>query len=348
MTHFSELIIQVLYNIFCIFNKQRDICFACNFYSDIYLNLTTVFKQTKEKYSRTKFISAQKKNAISFIKTLWEFSKSKIIVVDCSHWVVCKIFINKNSELIYLGHGGGCYKKMGYAANHGDKQNSIKKERKYGQFNFVISSTDKFNKEISRNYNLNEEQIKPLGLPRLDALWHIDKAQYKKKRRYFKVLFAPSFIMDKDGKRIVQLNQNKIKEITERLGYEMIYSCHPDLSNKQDCNLLYEVRLKNYIDLLSRADVLLTDRSSIMFDFSLTKKPIIVMDSRRYDNQVWNRALQMDGYNICSDYQTLEKMLTKPENLVSSEKIWNEQMNCCKPDSSESIANFIISRITYR
>ena len=78
MTHFSELIIQVLYNIFCIFNKQRDICFACNFYSDIYLNLTTVFKQTKEKYSRTKFISAQKRTPYHLSKRYGNFQNQKL------------------------------------------------------------------------------------------------------------------------------------------------------------------------------------------------------------------------------------------------------------------------------
>lgn len=329
------IVLNLIYKFLCLINRQVKVVLACNFERDIYLNLTCLYNQLLEKDigKKTEFLLSNSKTILSLLKQLWVFSKSKIIFVDCSHWVVSKLRINPNTKLIYVGHGGGVYKKMGYAANHDRKIPDFKKKLLYGQFSYVVATTKNFDQQICLNYSLDPDQILHIGLPRTDMLFSSTPAySYNKK-----LLLAPSFIREK-GVRRYQWDFNKLKYILS--SYEVWISLHPDVQQRPLIPENWKVfdSTTHYEDLRD-FDILITDGSSIMFDFSITKKPVILFDFSIRKN-IWS-DVKLEGLNIVHDYSDL-KLMIDSNSLIHSDLLYRNQMSCCTGKSSKKLINFSI------
>ena len=138
---------------------------------------------------------------------------------------------------------------------------------------------------LDPGYNYDENIIQTLGFPRFDNL----KTNEKTKRQ---ILIAPSwrtdlhnmtikYIMDsKYFKTINSLINNKtLISIAEKYDYKIIFKPHPMVYGYVD---LFETNeyvtideKTTYQELFKDSDLLITDYSSIAFDFSYMKKPII-------------------------------------------------------------------------
>ena len=329
------IVLNLIYTFLCLINRQVKVVLACNFERDIYLNLTCLYNQLLEKDIgvKTEFLLSRSKTIFSLLKQIWIFSRSKIIFVDCSHWVVSKLRINPNTKLIYVGHGGGVYKKMGYAANNDRKIPDLKKKLLYGQFNYVVATTKSFDKHICKNYSLNPDQILHTGLPRTDMLFASPPTYSHNK----KILLAPSFIREK-GVRRYQWNFNKLNYIL--YSYEVWISLHPDVKQRPVIPENWKMfdSTTHYEDLRD-FDILITDGSSLMFDFSITKKPVILFDFS-ISKKTWS-DVKLDGLNIVHDYLDL-KMMIDSNSLISSDLLYKNQMSCCTGDSSKKLTNLSI------
>ena len=138
---------------------------------------------------------------------------------------------------------------------------------------------------LDPGYNYDENIIQTLGFPRFDNL----KTNEKTKRQ---ILIAPSwrtdlhnmtikYIMDSDYFKTINslINNKTLISIAEKYDYEIIFKPHPMVYGYVD---LFETNeyvtideKTTYQELFKDSDLLITDYSSIAFDFSYMKKPII-------------------------------------------------------------------------
>lgn len=134
---------------------------------------------------------------------------------------------------------------------------------------------------LGDDYNYDEEVIQLLGLPRYDTLLNKD---IKKQ-----ILFMPAYrrTLKKRGalafsdylKRINSLfNNERLNAFLNEKGYELIFKPPYELLHNIDLFDTQNVKLaidESYQDLFNESAVLITDYSSVAFDFAYLKKPVI-------------------------------------------------------------------------
>jgi CDP-glycerol glycerophosphotransferase len=164
---------------------------------------------------------------------------------------------------------------------------------------YIISPCERFRKDISNDWRISESKFLKIGMPRNDVFYKNNN--YKEKiKKYYNVnceikiiLYAPTY----RGTRynIEDFNydlptQDIIKAFSKIFNceYIMFYRMHHENKNS---NIPDEViNASDYPDmqeLLCAADILLTDYSSSMWDFSLSYKPCFLYtpDLEKYERE---------------------------------------------------------------
>tara|TARA_B110000467_G_scaffold55832_1_gene51182 strand:+ start:7006 stop:9000 length:1995 start_codon:yes stop_codon:yes gene_type:complete len=200
----------------------------------------------------------------------------------------CFYFINPETKLVQLWHGIPI-KKINYDSKV-DKERLIKKE-KYFSSNYLYNRIDYFiceNKSqiklLSRAFKVDEKKFFPFGQPRTS--FNIENNQVKALRekyyldQYSKViLYAPTFRdIGTSTQTIDIINNDIVADYLLTNNYLLMTKFHPFLAN-MNINFIS----KNLIDvsqesdiqiLMLISDVLVSDYSSLMFDFHKLNKPI--------------------------------------------------------------------------
>lgn len=210
---------------------------------------------------------------------------------------------SKQQYFINTWHGTGPFKKV-YASIASQKGNNEWMKTLKAAYNrvdlFISNSRD--NTEMFRESFLYDGEILESGNPRNDILFqHSDIAV--KVRRNLKidehqkiVLYAPTFRENEETTFLkYDLDMNSVLEmLNRRFGTEFIllYRFHHRLRFYQKCENFYPQGIdvtmySDVMELVVAADVLITDYSSIMWDFSLQRRPVFLYhnDETEYVNE---------------------------------------------------------------
>ena len=213
---------------------------------------------------------------------------SKVIITNAGG--VSYLPKRKGQTIISTWHGGGPYKKTGTAVY---KTKWYKWETLLNARNidYIMSTCKYFSEFEAKTMLFEDSQIIPAGTPRNDMLMGVypeiknrvyDYCGLNENEKI--VLFAPTFRSDTNdytsGKQqiIIDIDYCEvISRLSKRFGGEWRFAVrlHPKLKNidLQDNKI---INLTNYPDmqeLLYSASVVITDYSSLMWDYSLTGKP---------------------------------------------------------------------------
>lgn len=307
-------------------------------YEEVYLTL---------KYRNT--ILDKLKYAIEIIKQVYHIKTSKIVIIDGNNFVVSKLK-KRSTIVIQIWHACGAIKKFGKDF-----------ERKYDikNYDYIITSSSKSKTIMASAFDVREEQVLPLGCSKTDILFNEDKLNRYKDEMYLKypkfkgkkvILYAPTFrgkgIYDKKALQV------DIDKIGKAIGNEYIflYKHHPiiELYNKSGEGNVYDVSHESLYKLFSIADILVSDFSSIIFDFSILEKPMIFYapDLEEYKEE---RGLYVDyesfvpGVITYNEEELSEAIKNNEFDIERVVKLKNEFFDYSDGKSSERIANFINS-----
>ena len=207
----------------------------------------------------------------------------------------------------------------------------------------MTASKYEYNSFLSKDYEYSYNNIKLTGLSRFDHFpkeKNIDKAEKKiiimpTLRLYIKgnvdkityeSIYSDTFIKTDYFKFYNSLiNSPKLLEAMERYNYKGIFCLHPsyieqwkDFKN----NSVFSIKKSfHYQNLLINSSLLITDYSSIFFDFSYIKKPIIYthFDYEKYRNLHYQKGYfdyQLNGFGpVCID---LENCIETIVNTIKS------------------------------
>ena len=96
------------------------------------------------------------------------------------------------------------------------------------------------------------------------------------------LLYAPTFRKDFSSLDVYNLNLSALKDLLNKLSGEdwlILMRLHPNITNlshhihNEDPNIINVSKHDDIQELLLLADIVVTDYSSLMFDFALTKRP---------------------------------------------------------------------------
>lgn len=223
---------------------------------------------------------------------------AKVIITNMTD----DVYIPKRKEQIIINtwHAGGAYKKVGLSY---DKTNSIlmKWQNKIvrDETSYYVSSSELFSKyNIQDAYHYNGKIINS-GMPRNDIFFDNTKINFIKSKLSNLwnisgkqvILYAPTFRGDFGKAESAEFVFPFIEIINAFKQYEkeiiILNRSHYSVSNAFKTDIENIMDVSDYPDmqeLLVIADILITDYSSSMWDFSLTGKPCIfyVPDKEQY------------------------------------------------------------------
>lgn len=342
MLYLFSLILKISAFLFY-FIKKEGITLVFSDTSHLYSNLLCIQNELNSRKIPYKTC----KNNKSF-KTLFLLLKSKIICIDQSIFFLSNLKFGRDSIVIQLWHGGGLYKKVAFDICK-NAQDFKRAKRIHQNISFVNISDKKLRTDYARMFNVKESQILSFGLPRIDKFFQIDSTTNRQKflQKYPALackkiyLYAPTFrelYQRREGEILLDI-QTINKHFEDKI---IIVRNHPSL--KIDNQDFIDVSKEPLEWILSISDVLISDYSSIIFDFAFFHRPILLYVPDLKDYLTSNRPL----------YRTPEELVgkenvayTQEELILAMQKdnahcLWEEYMESCKGDSSSKVVDFML------
>lgn len=222
---------------------------------------------------------------------------SKTVVTNVDY--LSYVRFRKGQYIVQTWHGGGSYKKVGNCTKNVSKL--VLKRRSYFNLRtdaFISSSATFTNDTILGSFSY-KGRIVNSGMPRNDILFTENNEKAKQIKQKIGVpedakilIYAPTY------RQIIKytdylLDEKRLKHsLEERFGgnWVILYRLHPMLKCSFDSESHDVINVSDYNDmqeLLWVSDILMTDYSSSMWDFSLTHKPcfLFATDLNEYQNE---------------------------------------------------------------
>ncbi|MDY3057060.1 MAG: CDP-glycerol glycerophosphotransferase family protein [Mediterraneibacter faecis] len=265
-------------------NRISFICYNCTQYScnPKYIS-EYLHKYSPSRYEVIWFFNKKeiKKEIPDYVKKIKKNSLSYFIALATSEYIISNVTLPRivtfksKQKTINTWHG---------TAFKGDKN---KYGNDYNRFKYFIAenelTSEVFRKKDSFNY---QGEIKKIGMPRNDILINQDKNRIMSVREKIGVsrsinilLYAPTFREDIDNAPFNIDFERLIESLQKKNDEKWIVLFRYHHMQKGRINLKDSIDVTTYPDmqeLLLVSDILITDYSSCMWDFSLMNKPVFL------------------------------------------------------------------------
>ena len=210
--------------------------------------------------------------------------------------------IRKKQLSINTWHGGGAFKRVGYAIKTDMSGDLYELSVASRQTTCFLSSSRIFTEVMVDSVMLPPERFAPTGMPRNDvlqdgaaceALARKIRAGYGLDADAFIALYAPTYhgAVGEDTTDRLPFDAGKLREaLQKRFGRPAVVMVRLHYFNRLPFREDGVLSVSDYPDmqeLLAAADMLITDYSSSIWDFSLTGKPCVLYapDLGSYDEE---------------------------------------------------------------
>lgn len=226
-----------------------------------------------------------------FITKSYHLATSNYVLLDDAFLPLAYLKFRKGVKVIQLWHGTGTIKKFGQDANTGRLK---KLEYKINQnITHLIVNSGKIIDQYSKAFGVSKNKVYPLGLPRTDTLFQTKKLEkeiagfyenYPELKGKKILLYAPTFRDAETENPKVHLDYGKLIEGISK-DWVLILKLHPFVANAFQLSEVEKEKFYGrlydfsyYPDLnalMGASDILVTDYSSIIFEYCLQNKPMI-------------------------------------------------------------------------
>ncbi|WP_251132773.1 CDP-glycerol glycerophosphotransferase family protein [Exiguobacterium sp. s56] len=219
------------------------------------------------------------------IKSIYEMATASVWIDNARQ----PYYVRKRKRQYYIQawHGSPALKKIEKDAETSLSVNYVNQAKLDSKKADLFLSNCKWYSELVKSSFWYEGEILECGSPRNDILFFENKKTQDKIRNSFNfsndikiALYAPTFRTDYSLDAYKLDYEKFVDKLNEKFGgeWKVIVRLHPNIQHKAEQLLLKDniVNGSNYGDLqelLSIADVIVTDYSSLMFDFVLKRKP---------------------------------------------------------------------------
>jgi teichoic acid glycerol-phosphate primase len=307
------------------------------------------------------------KNLKNWINAVYHISTSKVIIVDNYYGFLAAMRFKENVECIQIWHAAGALKTFGFADKSTltrSKRANKRFKRVYSKFHKIVVGSEKMAEIYFDAFDAAPENILRTGIPRTDFFFNKKKiagrrAKVLKKYPSFEgkkiILYAPTF---RDG----LMNADQMPLDVEKMymefkdEYLLLIKTHPSVNNSNRYEEQYPefaYNLSSYRrvnDLLVVADYLITDYSSIPFEYAILQKPMIFFDYD-YEQYKIERGLIPDykkivpgpiAYNTEQIAKIIQENNFNMDQIREFSKDWNTYSD---GHSSKRLAGYVVQRI---
>ncbi|UBH06252.1 putative CDP-glycerol:glycerophosphate glycerophosphotransferase [Leucobacter sp. Psy1] len=211
----------------------------------------------------------------SLLRSLYELATSKVCVLD-SYWPAVSILNHKKSLVVFqIWHSLGKIKRTGFQAldtEQGRSTLAARSMRMHAGYDYVVAGAKVWNPEYRAAFNVSDDQILNIGLPRADYLLNsrerIAAMVAKKYPEVMKkpiVLYTPTF-------RRHQANvpgARMLAEVIDTDRFNLVIKRHKDDDLAMPNIPHFKCSGFNSLEMLTVADYVITDYSSIALEAAL-------------------------------------------------------------------------------
>ncbi|SBO18535.1 CDP-glycerol glycerophosphotransferase family protein [Carnobacterium divergens] len=303
--------------------------------------------QTEAQFFSTKGVEIHslERSFYFFRVVIFKLCQSKIIICDNYYAFLGALQLAKKSKVLQLWHANGAIKCFGWEDKQTSQRTKLDQRRfsnVYHRFDDYIVGSKKMGAVFQRSYGAKATQIKYLGYPRTDLFLDQKQLALTKKTIYAKhprlkykklMLYAPTYRLTEQQ---VPIN---ITQLEEAFGdeYFLVIKAHPhtvqSLVEPVNKDFYYQALAEYKMEeLLPMVDCLITDYSSLPFDYSLVR-PTGNIIFYWYDYIVQKNKIgiqtDFDEWNPGTVVFTMDELIAaihqiQPNDLAQFNQEWNE------------------------
>jgi len=268
-------------------------------------------------------------------------AKQDFVFIDDYAPLFKLIKLDRRTQLIQVWHAGVGFKAVGYA-RFGKEGSPDALASSHRYYDHVIVGSTPLIPVYQEVFALPANKFLPLGLPRIDSFLAEDAAQraegsiferypgLKGKRR---ILFAPTYRGTGQAEAFYPVDMLDLKKVFDFCGGETVFliKMHPFIKEtlaipESYSSRIFDVTAADLNSLLHCADVLITDYSSIIYEYSLLDRPMyfFAFDLEDYQSERgfhWDYEATAPG-PICKDLDTLMEALQVEANYRDKRKVF--------------------------
>ena len=216
-----------------------------------------------------------------------KLSSSKYIFLNDNFFPLAFMNFSPENVIVQLWHAPGASKKFGGSVDI-ESRPILKKIS--NNTDWLIVTSDDIKKYYAEAFQISENKIKALGLPRMD--YYFENHDSKElKNKFCKdhgispdkkiILYAPTFRDEEEFNNV--FNYFDLEKFNKELSDEYVLALrlHPKIKNfyKDDISSKGQYidvsDFKNEQELMLLSDMLITDYSSIMIEYAILNRPIV-------------------------------------------------------------------------
>ena len=282
-------------------NTNLTIHYITSDYNDQIFELAKTKKQIKPYYIEEK----------KLITLMMKMDADVVVMTmpDINNYHIKRSYIRKDIEYVYIPHGL-------------DSLNLTMRKGSMDNYDSILVTGEYQREECEKTnqvYNLNNRKIVDWGYSLLDDMISEYKKTKKKPSKEKTIMIAPSWQKD----NIIDLCLDKILKSVKGESYKVIVRPHPQqvrhmkdyfekMKEKYDnTNIIIQTDFSN-TDSVFNADLLITDWSSIGYEYAFTtKKPVISIDTPMKVMNPEYEKIGVEPFNIWAREQIGEIVKTK-------------------------------------
>ncbi|MCY7814325.1 CDP-glycerol glycerophosphotransferase family protein [Bacillus haynesii] len=296
------------------------------------------------------------KNPIHLIKAVHRMFSCKFVLTD--NYFLLTSVLNKRPQTtcIQIWHASGALKKFGLEdiGNRYRSAGDIKRFKKvYRSFDYIAVGSEKMADIFKRSFGVEDDRFLRTGVPLTDEYFHAGKQTADRPDQKV-ILYAPTY-------RDYCLTSVRLPFSKEQLSGELkgefllLVKLHPavreQITFEEHEGLIKDVSDVPLKDLLMESDILISDYSSVAFEYALLNKPILFFT---YDMAEYNEKRGLiDNFEAvipgkaCMDSEMLLKEIKEMSDTKEEIKRFAQEWHQYSTgDASMRLLNFMSEHMT--
>jgi teichoic acid glycerol-phosphate primase len=378
------LLFSILFKLGKLFPLQNKVTFVVSFSENnksIYKEMLrqefscrTLFLTTEKmysvfsKYEMATTLLFEMKKPIDFIRSIYHLATSKVIFVDNYYGFLNKSEFKPSVECIQLWHANGAIKKFGLkdpSIENRSEKALMRFRSVYNRFDKVVVGSESMMDIYRQAFEINEERVLRTGIPRTDVFFDLN-ARHRAENKLYRLypflknkkvlLYAPTY---RENQLLDAELKIDLKNMAEQFGddYVLILKIHPAVKNKINIpaelsHFAHDFSSYHHLnELLFVTDILITDYSSIPFEYCLLNRPIIffLYDLEEYEQErgIWENFIKFLPGPIAYSSSEVSTIISQGEfdyeRIRSFSAKWNEYS---KGESSKNVLDQVRDKLT--
>ncbi|MCY8757779.1 CDP-glycerol glycerophosphotransferase family protein [Bacillus haynesii] len=295
------------------------------------------------------------KNPFHLIKAVYSMFRSKVVITDNYFLLTSVLNRRPQTKCIQIWHANGALKKFGLediGIQHRTVRDIKRFKQVYASFDYIVVGSEKMADIFKRSFGAKNDQFLRTGAPLTDQYFET-VGNHARSSSQKVILYVPTY-RDYDMANI-HLPFSKEQLSGDLKGeYLLLVKLHPAVRGNIKLDeyegLIKDVSDLPLKDLLYESDILISDYSSVPFEYALLHKPMLfyTYDMAEYDQK---RGLINDfeaiipGKACVNRDMLLEELKNIHQNGEKIERFSQEWNQYSQGDASRRLLKFVGSRM---